>query len=88
METEAVNVQVESYSNLAEPVLDAMRNLTPLAFDILTFLIVDRLASSRRPKLKARPAAPCSCPWDPLQRKPRLTFRGAFRPADMPSCCG
>lgn len=48
------HVQVESYANLAEPVLDAMRNFTPLAFDILTFLIIDRLASSKRQKLKVR----------------------------------
>ena len=50
-----VQSQVESYANLAEPVLESMRNLTPLAFDILTFLIVDKLASSGRQKLKVSP---------------------------------
>ena len=47
-------MQVESYANLAEPVLDAMRNFTPLAFDIFTFLLIDKLASSKRQKLKVR----------------------------------
>ena len=47
-----VPVQVESYSNLVDPVLEAMRNLTPLAFDLLTFLIIDKLVSSGRQKLK------------------------------------
>lgn len=46
-------MQIESYSNLVEPVLEAMRHLTPLAFDVLTFLIVDKLASPGRQKLKA-----------------------------------
>lgn len=47
-----LSAQVESYSNLVDPVLEAMRNLTPLAFDVLTFLIIDKLASSGRQKLK------------------------------------
>ena len=35
-----------------EPVLDSLRYQTAYAFDVLTYLIVDRLASSGREKLK------------------------------------
>ncbi len=45
-------MQVESYINLLDPVLESMRQLTPLAFDVLTFLIIDKMTSSGRQKLK------------------------------------
>ena len=44
--------QVESYSNMVEPVLDSLRYQTAYAFDVLTYLIIDRLAGSERNKLK------------------------------------
>ena len=44
--------QIEAYNNMIDPILEALRYLTPLAFDVLTFVIVDRLASSGRDKLK------------------------------------
>ena len=39
--------QVESYSNQIEPVADALRYLTPLGFDVLTYVILSRLTSGR-----------------------------------------
>ena len=44
--------QVEAYSVMTEPILDAMRFFTPFGFDVLSFVLVDRLASGRE-KLKA-----------------------------------
>ena len=44
--------QVEAYSVMTEPILDAMRFFTPFGFDVLSFVLVDRLASGRD-KLKA-----------------------------------
>lgn len=38
-------MQAERFTNLADPVLDAMKQLTPLAFDILTFIVIDKLAT-------------------------------------------
>ncbi|KAK9917111.1 hypothetical protein WJX75_001006 [Coccomyxa subellipsoidea] len=43
---------VEAYSVMTEPILDAMRFFTPFGFDVLSFVLVDRLASGRD-KLKA-----------------------------------
>lgn len=45
-------LQIQAYGNQIEAVLDALRCLTPLSYDVLTFLIVERLASSSRRKLK------------------------------------
>ena len=47
-----LRAQIESYGNMVEPVLDSLRYQTAYAFDVLTYLIVDRLASSGRDKLK------------------------------------
>ncbi|KAK9815918.1 hypothetical protein WJX72_011962 [[Myrmecia] bisecta] len=44
--------QVEAYSNMVEPIMDALKYLLPLGYDVLTFAIIDRLASSGRGKLK------------------------------------
>lgn len=38
--------QVEAYPNMVEPYVEALRYLTPLGFDVLTFTIIDRLAGS------------------------------------------
>ena len=38
--------QVEAYPNMVEPYVEALRYLTPLGFDVLTFAIIDRLAGS------------------------------------------
>jgi Transcription- and export-related complex subunit len=37
---------VEAYPNMVEPYVEALRYLTPLGFDVLTFAIIDRLAGS------------------------------------------
>lgn len=39
--------QVEAYANQIEPVVDAIKYLTPLGFDALTFVILTRLAQER-----------------------------------------
>ncbi|KAG1660029.1 hypothetical protein FOA52_010014 [Chlamydomonas sp. UWO 241] len=41
----------ESYSNQIEPISDALRYVTPLAFDVLTYCILARMALDR-PKIK------------------------------------
>jgi THO complex subunit 2 len=38
---------VENYSNQIEPVADALKYLTPFAFDVLTFVVLSRLTSGR-----------------------------------------
>lgn len=38
---------------MTEPILDAMRYFTPFGYDVLSFVLVDRLASTGRDKLKA-----------------------------------
>ncbi len=38
---------------MTEPILDAMRYFTPFGYDVLSFVLVDRLASPGRDKLKA-----------------------------------
>ncbi len=44
---EVLTQLAESYSNQIEPIADAMRYLTPMAFDALTFVILSRLALDR-----------------------------------------
>ena len=44
--------QVEIYDNLIGPVVEALKHLSPLSFDILAFCVVDKLSASRR-KLKS-----------------------------------
>ena len=44
--------QIESYSQMIEPVVESFRQLSPLAFDVLTFVVMVKLASSGRFKLK------------------------------------
>jgi hypothetical protein len=44
--------QVEAYPNQQEPILEAMQLLTPLAYDMLMFAFVQRLAADSRNKLK------------------------------------
>ena len=48
----AVAAQAEAYPNMADPCVDALRYGGPLTLDALTFVIIDRLASSSRAKLK------------------------------------
>jgi len=44
--------QVEAYPNMVEPYVEALRFMTPMGFDVLTFTIIERLAGSGRGKLK------------------------------------
>jgi THO complex subunit 2 len=44
-------MQVEAYSLMTEPILDALRFFSSFGYDVLTYTIVDRLASGRS-KLK------------------------------------
>ena len=37
---------------MSEPIVDALHYFSALSFDILSFLIIERLAASGRPKLK------------------------------------
>lgn len=45
--------QVEAYPVMTEPILDAMRYLTPYGYDVLSFTVVHQLGASERDKLKA-----------------------------------
>ena len=47
-----VPCQVEAYSVMSEPIVDALYYFSALSFDVLSFLIIERLAASGRPKLK------------------------------------
>lgn len=40
--------QVESYANMVEPIVDALYYTGPLAFDVLTFVLLRRLVGPRR----------------------------------------
>ncbi len=44
--------KVEAYSVMSEPIVDALYYFSALSFDVLSFLIIERLAASGRPKLK------------------------------------
>ncbi|BDA48856.1 THO complex subunit 2 [Coccomyxa sp. Obi] len=44
---------VEAYPVMTEPILDAMRYLTPYGYDVLSFTLVHQLGASGRDKLKA-----------------------------------
>ena len=49
-------VQVESYGPaMIEPILDSMRHFTKMAFDILTFLFLERFTKDKRGKVKVGP---------------------------------
>ena len=43
--------QVEAYALMTEPILDALRFFTSFGYDVLSYTVVDRLASGRS-KLK------------------------------------
>ena len=45
--------QIEAYPNQIEPVLDALSKSSAYSYDVLTYVLVERLASSGRDKLKA-----------------------------------
>ena len=42
-----IHLQVECYSNQIEPVIDALRYMSLLSFDMLTFVVLTRLTSGR-----------------------------------------
>ena len=44
--------QIQSYDNLIQPMVDAFKYLTPLAFDVLSFVLISHLASDAQ-KLKS-----------------------------------
>ena len=45
-------MQVESMGNMVEPYVEALRFLSPLAYDVLSFRLIARLANPAREKLK------------------------------------
>jgi hypothetical protein len=47
-----VSMQAEAYSAMIEPVADALCYLTPMGFDVLGFVIIDRLTTTSRAKIK------------------------------------
>ena len=47
----SIAVQIEAYTNMIAPVCDAFKYLTPLGYDVLTFVIIEKLAEGRE-KLK------------------------------------
>lgn len=46
--------QIEAYgcSQIGEPLLESLKYLTPMGYDALTFVILDRLSMTRSKKLK------------------------------------
>lgn len=44
--------QVMSYDNLADPLVEALRGLTPIGLDILTFCLLDAFSRPDRPRMK------------------------------------
>ncbi len=44
--------QIEAYSSMIAPVVDALKYLTPLGYDVVTFVLLDMLSSGRE-KLKS-----------------------------------
>ena len=44
--------QVMSYDNLADPLIEALRTLTPIGYDILTFCLLEAFADPERPRMK------------------------------------
>lgn len=44
--------QLQAYDNLIQPVVDALKYLTPLGFDVLSFVLVDCLANPSKDRLK------------------------------------
>lgn len=44
--------QAEAYSAMIDPVVEALCYLTPMGFDVLGFVIIDRLTSTGRAKIK------------------------------------
>jgi THO complex subunit 2 len=49
-------LQVEQYSNQIDPVVEALRYLTPLGYDALTYIILTRL-NMERSKARSSPAS-------------------------------
>ena len=48
----AVLFQAEAYSVMAQPIVEALTYFSGLSFDVMSFLLIERLAASGRPKLK------------------------------------
>ena len=48
---QAIVVQIEAYTNMIGPVCDAFKYLTALGYDVLTFVVIEKLAEGRE-KLK------------------------------------
>lgn len=44
--------QIQAYDNLIVPVVEMMRYLTPMSFDVLTFIILSHLASPQKTQMK------------------------------------
>ena len=44
--------QVMSYDNLADPLMEALRTLTSIGYDILTFSLLDAFSQPDRPRMK------------------------------------
>lgn len=44
--------QIQAYDNLIQPVVDSLKYLTPLDFDVLMFALIDSLANPNKERLK------------------------------------
>ena len=44
--------QVMSYDNLADPLIEAFRTLSPIGYDILTYSLLDAFSQTERPRMK------------------------------------
>ena len=44
--------QLQAYDNLIQPVVDSLKYVTPLGYDVLSFVLIDCLADPRKDRLK------------------------------------
>lgn len=65
---EAVVFQIQTFENLIEPVVESIRFLSDLEFDVLSFCIIEHLASPDKQQLKVCSFVPFLLTPYPLPR--------------------
>ncbi|XP_020583433.1 THO complex subunit 2-like [Phalaenopsis equestris] len=78
--------QIEAYKDMVTPVVDAFKYLTQLEYDILEYVVIERLAQGGREKLKddglnlSDWLQSLACFWGHLCKKyPSMELRGLFQ---------
>ena len=73
----AVLRQAEAYSVMAQPIVEALTYFSALSFDVMSFVLIERLAASGRPKIKE----------DGINISDWLQVRPHSPPGLLPECC-